>query len=65
MPYIVFDCKDGRQNAINVQFYSKKQIIIIIDEIKKRAKLMGNELHIKSGSEILLDFLKSQKKKRS
>lgn len=63
MPYIVFHCKDGSQNAVNIQFYSKKQVIAIIDEIKVRAAIMGNELqNIKTGTEILSDFLQSQKK---
>lgn len=57
MAYIVIDCNDKTQKNINVFYYSKKQVIQIIDEIKKRAELLGNDLHIKSGSIMLNDFL--------
>ncbi len=66
MPYIVIDCKDGKQNAINVFYFSKKQVIKIIDESISRAKAINNELQIKTGTEILSEFLvqsKTRKKK--
>ena len=47
---------------INVYYYSKKQVAYIIDEIKNRALLIGNELQIESGMSIVLDFINKQKK---
>lgn len=64
MPYIVFDCSDNKQKAINVYYYSKKQIIKIIDEIRIRAKNLGNNNLSKSGNEILSSFLETQKNKK-
>lgn len=63
MPYIIFDCNDGKQKAINVFYYSKKQIVKIIDESILRAKQLGNEMHSKTGTEIFSEFLALQKKK--
>lgn len=57
MPYIIFDCRDGSQKAINVYYYSKKQVINLIDNIIERAKSLNNDLNIKSGAEILSSFL--------
>lgn len=64
MPYIVFDCQGDTQKAINVFYYSKKQIIKIIDRTKERAMFVGNKVNIKSGQEILFDFLETQKLKK-
>lgn len=61
MPYIVFECGNGIQKAINVYFYSKKQVVNIIDEIIKRAKTVNNNRLVKDGNQILLDFIKSKK----
>lgn len=62
MPYIVFECTDGSQKAINVYFYTKKQVIKIIDLAIERAKLLGNNMDIKTGTDILLDFKENAKK---
>lgn len=64
MPYVVFDCKDGSQKLINVFYYSKNQVVKIIDETIARSKETENELEIKTGTEILSDFLALQKKKK-
>lgn len=61
MPYIVFACKDGTEKLINVYFYSKNQVINIIDEVVNRARAAGNELNLKSGTEILSEFLETKK----
>ena len=63
MPYIVFECTDGSQKAINVYFYTKKQVIKIIDLAIERAKLLGYNMDIKTGTDILLDFKENAKKK--
>ena len=63
MPYIVFSCKNEQKQMINVYYYSKKQVAYIIDEIKNRALLIGNELQIESGMSIVLDFINKQNKK--
>ena len=54
IPYIVFACKDGQKKMISVYYYTTKQVINIIDEVKKRAALLGNELNIGTGEEIFL-----------
>lgn len=63
MPYIVFSCKNEQKQMINVYYYSKKQVAYIIDEIKNRALLIGNEIQIESGMSIVLDFINKQNKK--
>ncbi|MFA6860605.1 MAG: hypothetical protein WCR30_04380 [Clostridia bacterium] len=65
MPYIVFDCKDKKQRAINVFYFSKKQIIKIIDESITRAQELGNNLEIKTGNEIFSDLLKLVKNREN
>lgn len=59
MPYIIFECEDGIKKAVNVFYYSKKQVIKIIDEVINRAKLLNNNRLLKSGNEIFLEFKKS------
>ncbi|MDE7167315.1 MAG: hypothetical protein K2O28_00525 [Clostridia bacterium] len=56
MPYIVFKCKDGKQKAINVYYFNKKQKIRIIDEIRQRALEAGNILNIPSGEVMWNDY---------
>ena len=64
MPYIVFECNDGSQKAINVYFYTKKQVVKIMDLAIERAKSLGNNIDIKTGTDILLSFKESAKKKK-
>ena len=61
MPYIVFVCKSGIQKLVNVYFYSKNQVVNIIDEIANKARSVGNELNLKSGAEILSAFIEKEK----
>lgn len=61
MPYIVFECQSGEKKAINVLYYSKKQVVQIIDLAIERAKLLGNDLQNQSGKELLTEFLKHEK----
>ena len=58
MPYIVFECKDGAKKLVNVYYYSKKQVVDLIDEVISRASAMGNELHINTGTEMMSLFLR-------
>lgn len=60
LPYIIFDCKDETQKAVNVAAYSKRQVVKIIDEIILRSKVKGNELQLKTGTEILEEFMQAQ-----
>ena len=64
MPYIVLNCKDNKQERINVNWFSKKQRIKIIDEIINRAKLHGNNFTDQTGEEIYNSFLTAKKSKR-
>lgn len=57
MPYIIFECKSG-QKAINVYYYTKRQVIQIINMAIAQAKLLGNNLAI-NGESLMLDFLKN------
>lgn len=52
MPYIVMECVDGSVKAINVYYYSKKQRINLINEIRLRAEKAGNCIDCVSGEEI-------------
>jgi len=61
MPNIVFKCKDGKQKAINVYYYNNKQKIMIINEVKKRAMRIGNELKIESGEDLWKKYLQKNK----
>lgn len=56
MPYIVFECVDDKNYLINVYYYSKKQVVDIINECINRADLIGNRLTIGTGEEILQKF---------
>lgn len=56
MLYIVFNLKNGKQQKINVYYYREKDIILLIDEIKKRAKEIGNELSEETGEQLLRDI---------
>ena len=63
MPYIVFECENDQKKAINVFYYSKKQVVRIIDEVISRTNKIKNNTIIKAGKEILSDFAEIQKKK--
>lgn len=56
MPYLIIECKDGRQKAINVCYFSKKRVIALIDEIRARIAESGNETDLLSGKEMLEVF---------
>lgn len=65
MPYIIFEC-NNIQKAVNVFYFSKKQIVSIIDNVIERAKIFGNDFTVQTGQEILSEFLlllKEQKAK--
>lgn len=62
IPYIVFEMKDNSQKAINVLYYSKKRTIEIIDEVRSRISKLDFECQIKSGKEILSEFLNHMKR---
>lgn len=63
MPYIVFECENNIKKAINVFYYSKKQVINMIDEVIQRAKSLNNKKLLKNGKQIFLDFTKSKNTK--
>ena len=63
MPYIVFECNNSEQKAINVFYYSKKSIIKIIDEAIKRTAICKNLKEIESGDKVLENFLNGLRKK--
>ena len=61
MPYIVIDCKNGDQKLINMYWYSKKRLKIILDEIIARARYVGNDFTSETGEEIYNTFLVKRK----
>lgn len=61
MPYIVFECKDRQKKMINVYYFSKKQVIYIIDEVKRRALLVGNDFQIETGEELISKIIDETK----
>lgn len=61
MPYIVLICKDGDEKMINLYYYNKKQSGQIIDEIRNRVELQGNNLEIPLGKDMIFEFLKTNK----
>ena len=66
-PLIVFERHSGGHQAkVNVQFYAKKRVIEIIDEVAKRAWRWQDEAEFKSGAEIFENYLhhKEHKKKK-
>ncbi len=58
MPHIVIECKGGRKEMINVYFYTRKQVIHIIDEIVNRAIGNGNDLSKYCGQDMVFEFIK-------
>lgn len=61
MPYIVIDCKNGDQKLINMYWYSKKRLKIILDEIIVRARNVGNNFTSETGEEIYNTFVIKRK----
>lgn len=61
MPYIVLESKE-KKHAVNVYYYSKKQIIDILNEIIQRAKAKGNLTNLVSGEKIYEKFEKKARK---
>lgn len=57
MPYIVFDLKNGQTKLINVYYYSKTQVTNLIDEVKNKAALLGNDIKISGGREVINNFI--------
>lgn len=52
-PYIVFKLKTGTEARINVNFYSKEQIIHIIDIVLKYNKEVSDTFEHKTGKELV------------
>lgn len=61
MPYIVIDCKNGDQKLINMYWYLKKRLKIILDEIIVRARNVGNDFTSETGEEIYNTFVIKRK----
>lgn len=61
MPYIVFECHDGGQKAINVLYFSKKQTIKIIDLAIERAKALGNDLNSPTGEQLVMELIRNNR----
>ena len=63
MLYVVFEKSDGCESRINLFYYSKKQTITLIDEVRQRASQLGNPLRVKEGKELLNEFIHNEKRK--
>lgn len=63
MLYVVFEKSDGSESRINLFYYSKKQTITLIDEVRQRASQLGNPLRVKEGKELLNEFIHNEKRK--
>lgn len=66
MPNIYFECTNANFKMINVYDYSKKQVIDILNEIRKRAQIKGCLMECSSGEEIFQackDFYHNKKNK--
>lgn len=61
MPYIVIECKNGKQKAINVFYYSKKQTIKIIETIIEYSKLNNNIFNLKTAEQIFAEYISNKK----
>lgn len=64
LPYLIFECYDGRIEAINVYYYGRKQVAKLIDMVKMRAVAQGNDLQIESGEILVRKFIAKEKRKR-
>lgn len=56
MLYIALESVDGRTDAINVFYYTKKQIIEVLNDIIQRAKSQANLIECESGEKIYNEF---------
>ena len=56
MPYIVFHCEDGKEKAINLYYFTRRQRIKIIDEVIARVKKEGRELNVSSAKELIQSY---------
>lgn len=55
-PYIEITCKDGNNKRIFIMYFTRKQRIKIIDEIKFRVNQSGNKMKFKDTLEIVDNF---------
>ncbi len=55
--YLLFIDKNGKQYAISMDYYTKKQTILLIDTAILRCNEVGNSLSITSGKDFLLDAI--------
>lgn len=53
MPYIVFVLSNGLEKRVNVYYYSKNQVIEVIDYIIKKKKVLSSIFSNKSGRELI------------
>ncbi len=60
MLYIVFDLNDGTKARINVYFYSKKQVISIIDYIIEKKKQIDPIFSNPTGYELISELSKQK-----
>lgn len=57
MPYIVFVLKSGQKKFFNVYYYTKNQVANLIDMIKQNALLIGNNINIANGRELIKQII--------
>lgn len=62
MPYIVFHLKNGKEEWMNMYYYSKKQTIEIIDYVIEKKKIQDVGFTHKTGQELLKDLRNTIKK---
>lgn len=53
MPYIVLFLSNGFEKRVNVYYYSKNQVIEVIDYIIEKKKILSSSFDNKSGQELL------------
>lgn len=57
-PYIVYKEYSGEKKYVNVYYYTKRQIILMIDMAVERAAMQGNIINIKNGKNLYDNYLK-------
>lgn len=65
MPYIAFECADGRVKAINVLYFTGGQIVKIIDGSVERVNALGGARLDIDGKELLSEFRARRKKRKA